>query len=389
MPRTKITKRFVENLTPPKEGNTVYWDTELTGFGVRITAQGARAFVFRYVHHRRERRYTIGKFPGVQVAAARKQVDKLNGMIADGKDPLAMRVALRDAPTVKQLTEEYVKRHAEPHKRPKSVAEDKAMIKKYILPAVGNHKVAAVCQRDIENLHQKLKKTPYRANRILALLSKMFGLAVAWEWIERNPVRAVKKYPEEKRDRWLRPEELQRVVAALDVCPTKKSANAIRLLLLTGARRGEVLSMTWSQIDFERGVWTKPSAHTKQKRTEKIPLSQSAIELLKAMKEKADPDTALVFPSPKDKSPMREVGKTWKWVAKKAGVEDVRLHDLRHTYASYLVSNGRTLEEVGRLLGHTQAQTTLRYAHFADDPLRKATETMGSLVKNLTPANAA
>ena len=382
---SRITNKLIEGLPLPAKGNKVHWDTETKGFGIRITAAGAKSFVLRYTLNGRERRYTIGDYgptPGLNTSTARTIADELKGRIAKGQDPLEMRVSLREAPTVRNLCEDYLERHARPHKRPRSVRDDQSMIESHIVPKLGSLKVAAVGRRDIDTLHQSLKKHPYRANRVLALLSKMFNLAVEWEWIGRNPAKGVRKFPEEKRERWLTTEELTRLTNALSKCKNKRAANAIRLLTLTGSRKGEVLKAEWSQIDFERGVWTKPSAHTKQKRTEHVPLSAPALALLSEMKEEAVPDIPFIFPGDTPGKPLQDFKKEWTNILKRAKLENVRVHDLRHTYASHLVSSGLSLEIVGRLLGHTQAATTQRYAHLADDPLREATNRMGAIIEN-------
>ncbi len=384
---TKITQRFADTVKAPEHGNQVYWDDDITGFGFRITAKGSRAFVLRYVINRRERRYTIGKYPSWKVSRARDRAKTLIGLVAEGKDILGSKIELRDAPTVKDLADNYLKRHARPHKRPNSVANDESMLNTYVLPAWKTKKVSSITRRDIENLQRRLSNRPYRANRVLALCSKMFSLAVDWGWIERNPVRGIKKFPEEKRTRWLKPDELKRLIAALDKCPQQRAANVVRLLLLTGARVGEVFQMEWQHLDLETGVWTKPSAHTKQKKTEHVPLSEPAVDLLKGLKKKALKNAVYVFPGDRKGKPLDNIRRSWEWVRNEAKLTGVRIHDLRHTYASYLVSSGLSLEIVGRLLGHTQAATTMRYAHLADDPLREATERMGSVISGMEPKN--
>jgi integrase len=170
---------------------------------------------------------------------------------------------------------------------------------------------------------------------------------------------------------------LKRLLTALDEHPNQVAANAIRLQLLTGARIGEVLSARWENFDFDRGVWTKPSHHTKQKRTEHLPLSASALALLRGIREGAGDNSAFLFPGRKPDKPIADLKRFWKSVTASAGLEDYRIHDNRHTHASHLVSSGMSLAIVGRLLGHTNPMTTQRYAHLADDPLRAAAEVFG------------
>jgi integrase len=186
----------------------------------------------------------------------------------------------QDAPTMRHLAADYLEQHAIPKKRARSVKNDCSIINRIILPRLGSKKVAAVQSRDIQSLHVSMKKTPYQANRLLALLSKMLSLAVKWGWRSDNPVKGIERFQEERRERWLSDRELSQLLSGLMAHPNQRAANAVRFQLLTGARLGEVLKARWSDIDFERGVWTKPSHHTKQKRTEHIPLSGPTLTLL-------------------------------------------------------------------------------------------------------------
>lgn len=389
----RISQKVVSSLAPPSMGNRVVWDDEVTGLGVRITAAGAISYVLRYVIHGRERRYTIGKHPDLSPSAAREKATILRGEITGGHDPLAVRIEARDAPTIGDLCDDYLKRHAEPKKRAGSVAGDRSLIDRYIKPELGSRKALAVTRRDIDELHQSLKEKPYQANRLLALLSKMFSLAVSWGWRPDNPVKGVERFQEQKRDRWLNTKELERLTHALAKHRDQRAANAIRLLLLTGARRGEVLTSTWDQFDLKRGVWTKPSHHTKQNKTEHVPLNAPARALVSEIRSSAikalGSETALkkfpyLFPGDAEGKPIQCIKKSWAAICKAARLEKVRIHDLRHTYASHLVSSGLSLPLVGRLLGHTQVATTQRYAHLADDPLRKATNRFGKLIERAT-----
>ncbi|HEX6956815.1 MAG TPA: integrase arm-type DNA-binding domain-containing protein, partial [Ferrovibrio sp.] len=260
--KAKITVQLVRSLTAPEKwpikGNQIIWDDEVTGFGVRVTAAGAIAFVLRYVFHGQEHRITIGKHPDLTPSAAREIAIGMRGAIVDGRDPLTARIQAREAPTVAILCADYMARHAEPKKRPASISNDRRMIEGVIKPKLGAKKVAIVSRRDIDELHQSMKDAPYQANRVLALLSKMFSLAVAWGWRPNNPAKGVERFQEHKRDRWLNADEIARLAKALDKHESQRVANAIRLMLLTGARSGEVLAATWDQFDLERAVWTKP-----------------------------------------------------------------------------------------------------------------------------------
>jgi integrase len=220
----------------------------------------------------------------------------------------------------------------------------------------------------------------------------MFDLAVRQEWIETNPARGIEKHREQKRERYLSPAEIGRLMEALAAHPERVSADAIRLMLLTGSRRGETLSSTWDQFDLERGIWTKPASATKQARNHRVPLSPEAVEVIRGIKARQDAQAAeaqckgiirpvqrYLFPSSKGK-PLHAVRTLWLSLCRQAGIDQARVHDLRHTYASILVSSGLSLPIVGALLGHSNPATTNRYAHLADDPLREATELSSNVI---------
>lgn len=368
----------VKMLPVPPKGNRITYDSEVRGFGVRVTAGGSRAFVVNYRINGRERRYTIGQWPDWSVGAARDEAKRIKRDVDLGIDVLGDRNAARDAPTMADLCDDYLERHAG---KKRTGREDRRKIDNRIKPRLGRRMVADVTTRDVEDLHHSMKATPCEANRVIALVSTMFSMAVKWGWRTDNPCRGIEKFHEAKRERYLSPVEIARLVAALDDSPHKTAANVVRLLLLTGARRGEVLKATWDQFNLDTGVWIKPSAHTKTKKEHRVPLSPPAVELLARLhKGKQD---EFVFPGKKPGAPLTEVKRPWADFCKAAELEDVHLHDLRHTYASMLVSSGLSLPIIGALLGHTQVQTTQRYAHLADDPLREATKRVGAIVEAL------
>lgn len=379
MPSQKLTKSSVESL-PAGDIDVIYWDTHLPGFGSRVKPNGTRSYVVQYRNRQtgRSRRKTIGRHGPLMTFSQAKEIAR--GLLSDvvrGKDPVAEGNAYKVAPSVADLADQYLTSHAIPKKRPNSVKNDEAALRRLILPKLGSKKVTEITGRDIQQLHAKLRMTPYLANRALALLSTMFELSVRWGYRPNNPAKGIAKFHEEKRDRWLSDDELVSLLTALDEHPNQVAANAIRLQLLTGARIGEVLSARWENFDFDRGNWTKPSHHTKQKRTEHLPLSASALELLRGMRDGGCDSSAFLFPGRKPDKPIADLKRFWRSVTASAGLEDYRIHDNRHTHASHLVSSGMSLAIVGRLLGHTNPMTTQRYAHLADDPLRAAAEVFG------------
>lgn len=382
----KLTDKLVREEQPPAIGAAIVWDSEIGGFGLRTTAAGTKSFILNYRVRKTgvERRMTIGRYPVWTMLHARKRAAELRKDIDGGEDPRGTQRAERTAPDVNELCERYLDEHAA-KKRESSRHDDRAMIEKLIKPAIGKLKVASVSFSDVDRLHRKVTKggAPYRANRIAALLSKMFSLAIKWDMRVDNPVKGVERNQEQRRSRYLSSDELQRLTAALATHPNQLAANAIRLLLLTGARRGEVLGAKWDQFDISAGVWTKPSAHTKQNLEHRVPLSAAAALLLAGMKDgvdASDDPSAWVFPGRHGEAHLTDIKKAWASLCKTAGIKGCRMHDLRHTYASILASAGLSLPIIGSLLGHTQPGTTQRYAHLFDDPLRQATDRVGAIV---------
>lgn len=390
----RITDKLVKELVPPETGNRIVYDEKVKGFGLRVTAGGAKSFVLNYRNAEgRERRLTIGTYGPDEwsVEGARRRAGEIKRQIIRGEDPLAERVAAREAPTVADLADRYIEDHL-PRKRPLSQRDDKAMIAKIVRPKLGTRKVAAVFHADIDKLHRDMKVTPYRANRVLALLSKMFNLAIRWGLRTDNPATGVERFPEDKRTRYLSAEEIGRLTRALAEYQDERAANVVRLCLLTGCRRGEALSATWGDLDLDAGVWTKPGATTKQKTVHRAPLGEAAVLLLNGMlaaaprAEDGTPASRYVFPGKTGEAHLSEIKDEWEAIRKAAGITDVRLHDLRHTYASILASAGASLPMIGALLGHTQPSTTARYTHLFDDPLRKMADTAGHVINGIKPA---
>ncbi|MFV2001978.1 MAG: tyrosine-type recombinase/integrase, partial [Paracoccaceae bacterium] len=380
MPRLKLTKTAVDRLAA-EQVDVVFWDRALPGFGVRIKPSGAKSYVVQYRNRAsgRSRRKTIGRHgPLLSLHEARTIARGYLSDVVRGGDPAAEAQGARTAPTIGTLAEHYLSGHAIPKKRPNSVKNDRAMLDRFILPRLGNRKVSEIGHQDVQVLHNAMRKTPYQANRTLSLLSKMFELSVRWGWRADNPARGVEKFHEEKRHRWLSDGEISRLKDALDQHPNRLAANAIRFQLLTGARIGEVLTAKWSDLDLDRGVWIKPSHHTKQKRTEHLPLSGAALDLLLLMKEAYTRNSVYLYPGRNPDKPLADLKRFWKSILAMSEIEDYRIHDNRHTHASQLVSSGVSLAIIGRLLGHTNPITTQRYAHLADEPLRQAAEIMAN-----------
>jgi integrase len=265
------------------------------------------------------------------------------------------------------------------------------VLRVHVRPHFGPHaKVADVTFADVDRLHRKITALGYarRANSVVAIVSKMFSLAVRWGMRDTNPCKGVERNYEVERKRYLFGEELAQLMVALAAHPDKPSADAFRLLLLTGQRRGEVLAMRWADVDLTTGTWTKPGTTTKQKADHVVPLSAPARQLLSELQDahrRAHPKKPLpefVFPGRGASGHVTNVKRNWRALTKAAGVTDLRIHDLRHSFASQLVSGGASLPLIGALLGHSSPTITARYAHMFADPQRAAVERVASIIEN-------
>jgi integrase len=383
----RLSDRIVRQLPPPAHGNKVTYDDETKGFGCRVTAAGGRAFVINYRRKDdgRERRFTIGSFPDWTTSAAREEAKRLKRQIDGGADPIGELLDGRAAPTVADLCARFEAEYL-PRKRTSTQRDYRQQVAVDIIPAIGRLKVAAISFADIDALHRKISaRAPTHANRVLALLSRLFSLSIKWGMRPDNPVKGVERNAENKRHRYLTAPELARLAKALEGLRDQAAANAVRLLLLTGARRGELLAARWDDIDLDTGVWAKPAATTKQAALHRVPLSTAACTLLATMKERASSEW--LFPTPRDKTLHRtDIDDAWEALRKAADIPDVRTHDLRHSFASTLASAGLSLPVIGALLGHTTPTTTARYAHLFDDPLRAATERASAIITGTAPA---
>ena len=378
----KLTNGFVTSIQP-RDKDVVVWDTEIPGFGIRVRPSGKRVYILKYrTKQGRQRKPTIGQHGPLKANKAREIARRWLVDVADGGDPSADKQAVRHAPTMADLCDRYLKEHAEPHKRPSSVANDRRLIEKRVVRELGNHTLNAVGRADLARLHHSLRKTPYEANRTLALLSKMFNLAEAWGLRPdgTNPCRHLKKFKEKKRERFLSPDELaelNKVLVEAERSQTEMPGVilAIRLLILTGCRLGEILTLKWEWVDFEAGCLRLPDSKTGSKT---VQLGTPALTLLS--ESPPQPDNPFVIVGRRPGTHLVNLEKPWRRIRAKAGLDDVRIHDLRHTFASYGAAANLSLPIIGKMLGHTQAATTQRYAHLAADPVKQAAEVVSNSI---------
>jgi integrase len=381
MPR--LTDAAVKRLPKPAAGNRLTFDDAVAGFAARVTASGHRGFVLNYeTREGRQRRYTIGSLGDWTASDARAEARQLRQVIDQGEDPMAEIEAERAAPTMAELCDRFEQEHL-PRKRPGTADDYRQMLDNHIRPHLGRHtKVADVRFADVEALHRKITRSgaTYAANRCTAIVSKMFSLAVRWGYRETNPARGVERNTEYRRQRYLTADELVRLLQALAGHHDRQAANIIRVLLMSGARRGEVLAMRWADLDLTAGTWSKPASSTKQKEAHTVPLSAPARQLLSEIHKQQRPRGKYVFPSTGKTGHVTEPKKFWAALCKAAGISGLRIHDLRHSFASQLASGGASLPLIGALLGHSNPTTTQRYAHLFQDPQRAAVERVAAVI---------
>ena len=383
--KVKLTKRYVDGLATP-ERELFLWDKSLPGFGLRLMTSGVKTYQVQYRDNGgRSYRTTLGRHSALGLDEARRLARQRMAAALLGKGPTAEKPATQNEPTFAALADRYLRQYAEVYKKSRSVHEDGRLLAKVILPRLGSKGVAHIARADIATLLFSLVSTPVQANRALALLSKMFNLAEMWELRPdgTNPCRHVRKYPEKKRQRYLSTLELIRLGDVLTASETSGTESpeailAIRLILLTGARHNEVLTLRWEDVNLERGVLALPDSKTGRK---DIVLAAPTTQLLQAASPKSGSPWVVAGRSPAKH--LYSLNGAWRRLRVDAGIPDVRIHDLRHTFASTAVGLGLGLPVLAGLLGQTQLATTQRYAHLDLDPRRAAAEAVAGQLDQL------
>mgnify|MGYP003668140390 CR=1 FL=1 len=367
----RLTKRSVEALTPATSDFIVF-DDDLPGFGIRVFPSGRRSFLVQYRSGGRTRRIKIGHFGTLTTDEARQQARQLLGDVAKGENPAQEIHDQRRAPTVAAMCDRFLSDYVAMRCKPSTARQYERIIDKHIRPAFGTHKIVDISRSDIAALHHDLRRTPYEANRVLALLSKLFNTVELWEVRPdgSNPCRHVRRYREDKRERFLMPDEIRHLGKVLDEVEadgtvSPQAVAAFRLLILTGCRCGEILTLKWDYIDTN--YLRLPDSKTGSR---KIPIGPAHWTVLNNIPRA--PDNPYVVTGLIPGRHLAGLNQPWRRIRERAGFTGLRIHDLRHTYASNALASGLSIEMVGKLLGHTQLQTTMRYAHIADDPLRDA-----------------
>ena len=364
--RTKVERLEYDH---DKGGAQRVWDDRVTGLGVRVHPSGTKSFILRYRTEGRERTMVVGPVALYSVTQARERASHLLRLVREGQDPL-QRTA---APTVEELCSAYMERHSKPHKR--SWKEDQRRIDKLILPRWRKRRLASITRAEVAEMHRRVGKNdgPYTANRLLALLSKMFELAKTWYMLGEdapNPAKRIEKYKENSRERWVTPEELPRHVESIDQEANPYVRTAIWCYLLTGCRKTELLQAKWEHVDLDRGELR--ILETKNSRAAVVTLTTTAREMLRTLpRVEGNPH---VFPGRMAGRHMVNIDKRWRKIRKRAGLDDVHIHDLRRTVGSWMAQGGASLLVIQKGLHHESYRSTLVYSRLSQDPVKEAFE---------------
>lgn len=376
-----FTKAAIEALPVPEKGKPwkYYYDTKVSGLAIGVGPSGVKTFILYRKVNRKPERIKIGRYPDLTVDKARAQAMNLNADIANGANPAELKRGRRAEMTFGNLFDQYYKNHSVPHK--KTYDEDKQKFDKYLSSNkdginLASRQLSAITKAEIAQLFAKISKEhKVTANRVLALVSSVFGKAIEWGiWHQINPCHGMRKHSENSRDRFLQPDELPKFFEQVLAYPNATVRDYILISLLTGARRSNVLAMTWAEVNLERGEWR--ISETKNGTPQSVPLVPDAIEILKARKRSlACADSPFVFPGSGESRHLVEPKKAWKIILDKAGIADLRLHDLRRTMGSWQAGTGANLSVIGRSLNHKSTQTTAIYARLWMTPVRDSMQT--------------
>lgn len=409
MAGNKITKRVVD-AAEPRSGRYTLFDSEVKGFGLRVFPSGQKSYVFEYRageggRSASKKRVTIGNAAEFTPDEARKLADKLRASVKVGIDPQGDKAKARAAVTVETLARDFLKEHVEAKRKANTIASYEQIINSHIVPRLGKTKAKDVTGAHVAKLHFDMRETPSMANKTTAVISSMFGFAFKRGLVPKgeNPAEDVERYAETEVERLLSTSELERLGAAMrlaetdgipwEIDLTKKTkhlrkenratiidpyaAAALRLLIFTGARLREILNLEWKHVDLERGLLLLPDSKTGKKT---IVLNAPATEVLENLPRIGRYVIAGESAGTDDEKPRFDLKRPWYAVRRYAGLEDVRVHDLRHNFASFGVGGGMGLPIIGKLLGHKQVATTQRYAHLDADPVRRAADEIGTRI---------
>ena len=377
--RRAISKRSVDAMQPGVK-DALYWDTMLPGFGIRVYASGRKTYVVQCRGPNGSRRATIGRHGDITPNEARKKAAVAIDRIKQGEDPVPPPAP--PEPTVADLSARFMEAHVKVNCKPSSAVHYRRVLDNHILPAMGSMKVRGVERTHVAQLHHSLRDRPVAANRTVDILSKMLSLAEAWEMrpAGSNPCRAVRRYREEARERFLTPAEVRRLGRALDAEEARGGASvhaaaAVRLLMLTGCRVNEVLCLKWDDVD---ATAKELRIRDGKNGPRSVPLTPTVAEVLDSIPRMGR--NPWVIAGAKRNTRLTRIDKHWARIRARADLEDVRIHDCRHSYASRALALGQSLTMIGRLLGHTKVSTTARYAHLARETEKASAARVGGSI---------
>jgi integrase len=387
-PKFKFTDKAIRDLVPTDQ-RTEYADTEITGLRLRVSKTGIKTFsLLRRIRNGPMERLTLGRFDDIKCEQARTKATQLIGLIAGRANPAEIVRAHKGEPTFAELFAEYLERHAKLKKR--TWREDEQKYRDYLEKDLGKKKITHISRLDLAAIHSKITKagSPILANRVKDLVSSVFGRAVKWGYLDTNPAKGIEDNPEKSRERFLQPGELPRLFAALADEPNSHFRDFFLLALLTGARRANVRCMKWADLDLDSGVWRIPGVVSKNGEPLDVPLVPEAIEILKQRKpaDEAEKSTAkakpvFVFPAQRSDSTLGHLSgerRAWLRILSRAGLDNVRIHDLRRTMGSWQARTGASMVIIGKSLGHKSQQATAVYARLDLDPVRQSMQTAAS-----------
>jgi integrase len=376
----RLTQALLEGLTPA-DRDQFFFDSLLATFGYRLTPSGRGIFFVG------KPRRTIGYRPPLKVSEAREQAHHMLADIRQGRDPVIERKARQarmaaGTMTVAQLAEKWLANYVRPKLKPRTAFDYERLLAQRILPALGRLPVAAVERSDVERLHVAMARTPRRANYTVSTTHVLFNHAIdlGLRPPGTNPARRIKRYRERKVERFLSEAEIAKAAEAIEQAERAGKIGphgtaGLRLALFTGARSGEITAIEWSHVDWQRRLIRLPDSKTNEPRT--IHLSEAALEVLKTVPRIGRFVIAGVEPD----EPYKNLGRAWIDTRANAGLQDVRLHDLRHSFASLAAGRGVSLQMIGKLLGHRVSATTARYAHLAIDAASAVNDELGAAMQ--------
>ena len=385
MPR--ITKRAVDALAA-REREYTFWDNDVKGFGIRVHPSGRKVYVVKYRHHGRVVKKTIGPCGTIPPAAARAHAAEIITFARTGRDPAGRNPRVKDpregvaSPTMRELAGRFLEEYVPIRCKPNTAHSYRGSLARHVLPRIGERQVADVTRSDVAALHHEMRAIPFAANHTLGILSVMFTMAEVWGLRPEgsNPCRHVKRFREGKRERFLSDEEYRRLGAVLRQAEqtgteATPAIAAIRLLMLTGCRLSEILTLRWEGVALEAAELRLADSKTGAR---VVHIGRPAVAVLRGMT-RVDGNPWVVA-GRRPGSRIASLHYPWGRIRKRAGLDDVRLHDLRHSFASGGLLVGEGLPMIGKLLGHSQIQTTARYAHLADDPVKAAADRIASRI---------